>query len=131
MPTPIIITAGHIEVRAELNNTRTAKAIIDALPIDSYVHRWGGEIYSTIPVQMELEKGAREVVKPGELGYWPDGDAFCIFFGPTPASSGSEIRAASDVNIIGRVVSDLTHLPEVRDGSGLLIALVSETAQRR
>jgi hypothetical protein len=131
MPIPIIITAGHVEVRAELNDTRTAKAIIDALPIDGYVHRWGGEIYSTIPVQMELEKGAREVVKPGELGYWPDGDAFCIFFGPTPASTGSEIRAASDVNIIGRVVSDLTHLDEVRDGSPLSITLISQTAHRR
>jgi uncharacterized protein len=131
MPTPITITAGPVQVQAELNDTRTAKAIVDALPIDAYVHRWGGEIYSTIPVQMELEKGAREVVKAGELGYWPDGDAFCIFFGPTPASSGSEIRAASDVNIIGQVLGDMTHLPEVRDGSPLLIALISETAHRR
>jgi hypothetical protein len=131
MPTPISITAGHVRVQAELNDTRTAKAIIDALPIDAYVHRWGGEIYSTIPVQMDLEKGARELVKPGELGYWPDGDAFCIFFGPTPASSGSEIRAASDVNIIGRILSDMTQLPEVRDGSPLSISLVSEAAQRR
>jgi uncharacterized protein len=128
MPTPISITAGHVEVRAELNDTRTAKAIVDALPIDAHVHRWGGEIYSTIPVQMELEKGAREVLKPGELGYWPDGDAFCIFFGPTPASSGDEIRAASDVNIIGQVRGDLTQLPEVSDGSPLSISLVSETA---
>ena len=84
MPTSISITAGHVEVKAELNDTRTAKAIADALPIDARVHRWGGEIYSTIPVQMELEKGAREVVKAGELGYWPDGDAFCIFFGRDP-----------------------------------------------
>jgi uncharacterized protein len=131
MPTPISIIAGHVEVRAELNDTRTAKAIVDALPIDVNVHRWGGEIYSTIPVQMELEKGAREVVKPGELGYWPDGDAFCIFFGPTPASSGNEIRAASDVNIIGQVLGDLTQLPEVREGSRLSISLVSETGHRR
>ncbi len=131
MPTAIRITAGHVEVQAELNDTRTAKAIADALPIDAYVHRWGGEIYSTIPVQMELEKGAREVVNPGELGYWPDGDAFCIFFGPTPASSGSEIRAASDVNIIGQVRGDMAHLPEVHDGAPLSISLVSETAQRR
>jgi hypothetical protein len=128
MPTPIVITAGNVEVQAELNETRTAKAIIDALPIEGYVHRWGGEIYSTIPVQMQLEKGAREVVKPGELGYWPDGDAFCIFFGPTPASSGSEIRAASDVNIIGRVLSDLARLPEVRDGTPLSILPVSKVA---
>lgn len=122
MPTSISITAGHVEVKAELNDTRTAKAIADALPIDARVHRWGGEIYSTIPVQMELEKGAREVVKAGELGYWPDGDAFCIFFGPTPASNGGEIRAASDVNIIGQVVGDLTRLPEVQDGSPLSIS---------
>jgi hypothetical protein len=131
MPTPITITAGHVQVQAELNETRTAKAIIDALPIDAFVHRWGGEIYSTIPVQMDLEKSARELVQPGELGYWPDGDAFCIFFGPTPASTGAEIRAASDVNIVGRVLSDMTRLPEVHDGAPLSIALISETAHRR
>jgi hypothetical protein len=125
MPTPIVITAGNVKVQAELNETRTAKAIVDALPIDGHAHRWGGEIYFTIPVQMELEKGAREVLKPGELGYWPDGDAFCIFFGPTPASSGTEIRAASDVNIIGRVLTDLSRLPEVRDGSPLSITAPS------
>ena len=128
MPTPIIITAGHVEVRAELNDTRTAKAIVDALPIEGYAHRWGGEIYSTVPVQMDLDEGAREVIQPGELGYWPDGDAFCIFFGPTPASTGSEIRAASDVNIIGRVLGDLKPLEQVRDGASLSIASDSKSS---
>ncbi|NIO30486.1 MAG: hypothetical protein GTN75_01650, partial [Gemmatimonadetes bacterium] len=87
------MTAGEARFRAELNDTATAMAIREALPIEARANRWGGEIYFPIPVQADLESGAREVVTPGELGYWPAGNAFCIFFGRTPASEGDEIRA--------------------------------------
>jgi hypothetical protein len=103
----IRIRAGAIEATAELNDTRTAQAIWEALPIKSRVSLWGDEIYFSIPVSLELEAG-QEVVNVGDLGYWPDGNAFCIFFGPTPVSQGDEIRPASPVTVFGKVIGDAT-----------------------
>ena len=117
MSKQIIIKAGPTTVRAELNDSPTAQAIVAALPLEARANRWGGEIYFTIDVEAELEEGAREVVEAGELAFWPPGRAFCIFFGSTPASSGPEIRAASPVNIVGRVTSDLATLWDVPDGA--------------
>ncbi|SFM49903.1 cyclophilin-like fold protein [Thermodesulforhabdus norvegica] len=112
----IKITAGPIVLEAELGDTETAREVIKALPIESTAQTWGDEIYFTIPVQMGRDDTARDVVGMGEIGYWPPGRAFCIFFGPTPASEGNEIRAASAVNIIGRVLGDPTVLKQVKDG---------------
>lgn len=101
----IIIKAGSVTANAELNDTRTATLIWDKLPIEARTSLWGDEIYFSIPVKDELENG-KEVVNVGDLGYWPEGAAFCIFFGPTPVSSGGVIKPASAVNIIGRVTDD-------------------------
>ncbi|MHC4544296.1 MAG: cyclophilin-like fold protein [Planctomycetota bacterium] len=117
MPKVIKITAGQIQVAAELNDSPTAKSIFEALPIKAKGSRWGGEIYFSIPVEVELEADSRDVLEAGELGYWPTGCAFCIFFGPTPASQADEIRAASAVNIIGTIKGDLSQLPNVPDGA--------------
>lgn len=124
MPKAIKITAGQTQFEAELNDSPTAQAVFDALAIKAKVSRWGGEIYFTIPVQAELEADSRDVLKAGELGYWPTGNAFCIFFGPTPASQADEIRAASAVNIIGKVRGDLSPLWNVPNGADILIEAV-------
>jgi uncharacterized protein len=116
MEKKIWIITGELKVDAELNDSKTAQAIWDSLPIESNNNLWGEEIYFSIPVKTGQEKGAREVVSAGELGYWPPGHAFCIFFGPTPASRGDEIRAASAVNIIGKVSSDPKVFGKARDG---------------
>lgn len=121
MPKQIRITAGNVQLEAELNDSPTAKSIAEALPIKAKGNRWGEEIYFAIPVEAGLEEDARDVLEAGELGYWPTGHAFCIFFGPTPASQGDEIRAASAVNIIGKVKGDLSALPGVPDGAEVLI----------
>ncbi|WP_134212294.1 cyclophilin-like family protein [Pelotomaculum propionicicum] len=81
-------------------------------------------MYFSIPVDLALETEAREEVAEGDLGYWPTGRAFCIFFGRTPASRGGEIRAASAVNIFGRVVSNLDSLYQVADGADIVIEQV-------
>ena len=117
----IKITAADVIVQAQLNDSPTAQAISQALPIKAQGQRWGGEIYFTIPVTAELEGDAREVLQAGELGYWPTGNAFCIFFGATPASGGDEIRAASAVNIIGTVIGDLAELPDVPSGAAITV----------
>jgi hypothetical protein len=117
----IKITAGQVEVEAELNDGLTAKAVAEKLPIKGVGNRWGGEVYFSIPVTADLEDDSREVLEAGELGYWPTGKAFCIFFGPTPASRGDEIRAASAVNILGKVKGEVSELWEVPDGADVLV----------
>lgn len=117
----IVITAGSVSARAELNDSQTASALWDALPIKARANTWGDEIYFGIPVHMGEDNG-REVVAMGEIGYWPPGHAFCIFFGPTPASRGQEIRAASAVNPLGKVVGDAKVFKRVRDGEAVTIA---------
>jgi len=112
----IRITAGKISREATLNDSRTADAIWRALPIEGRGSPWGDEIYFSIPVTCDPES-PRETVEMGDLAYWPPGSAFCIFFGPTPASRGAEIRPASPVNVFGRVDGDPTVFHAVR-GSG-------------
>ena len=116
----IRIRANAAEVIAELNDTRTAEAIWEALPIRSQVSLWGQEIYFSIPIHLELEEG-QEVVNIGDLGYWPPGSAFCIFFGPTPASQGEEIRPASPVSVFGKVTIDITVFKQVASGTEVTI----------
>jgi len=117
----IRLITGELTVEAELNDSKTAQLIWEALPIEGKNNLWGEEIYFAIPVKTGSEQGAREVVSSGELGYWPPGHAFCIFFGPTPASRGDEIRAASAVNIIGKVSSDPKIFLKARDGARIII----------
>jgi len=121
MSEKITITAGKVMVDAELNESRTAKAIAEALPIQAKAQRWGGEIYFSIGVSCELQADSREVMEAGELGYWPPGKAFCIFFGPTPASQGDEIRAASAVNVVGKMKDDWSELWDVPDGADVCV----------
>ncbi len=124
MAQKIVIKTESNVFEAELNDSMTGKAIYGALPIRAKGQRWGGEIYFSIPVSCELEEDSREVLEEGELGYWPPGQAFCIFFGPTPASGGDEIRAASAVNIVGRMKGDLSGLWDVPDGAEVCIEKV-------
>ncbi len=115
MERKIRIKAGGIEATAELNETRTAQAIWEALPIKGQANRWGDEIYFSIPLKLE-EENAQELVGVGDLGYWPPGAALCLFFGPTPMSKGEEIRPASAVNVFGRITGDATVLRQVATG---------------
>jgi len=105
------------EVFAEFTdeNPKTAQAIWDALPLEARANTWGDEIYFSIPVEAEAEN-PKEVVGMGDLGYWPPGSAFCIFFGPTPMSRGEEIRPASPVNVFGRVEGDPKVFKSVASG---------------
>jgi hypothetical protein len=122
----IKLTAGQVSAVALLNDSKTAQAIWEALPFRSVGNRWGDEIYFSIPVELD-EEGARAVVELGDLGYWAPGTAFCIFFGPTPASRGSEIRAASPVNVFGRLEGDPKVFRAVPDGSAVLIERAAES----
>jgi len=124
--TRITITAGDVSLPAELNDGPTAGRIREILPFEGRANTWGDEVYFEIPLQVPAEPGARAEVEVGELGYWPVGHAFCIFFGPTPASQGDEPQAYSPVNIVGRIVGDATRFRAVPDGSPVHVAARSE-----
>jgi len=112
----IVIAAGNVAVEAQLNESKTATAIWDVLPIDATGETWGDEIYFDIGLAVGPES-PRDVVEVGDLGYWPPGHAFCVFFGPTPLSRGAEIRPASPVNLVGRVVGDAKVFKRVSAGT--------------
>lgn len=118
----IVITAGPVTMPAELNDSATARQIWDALPIEGTANTWGDEIYFEIPVLAEKSPDARAEVTVGELGYWPVGHAFCIFFGHTPASTDDRPRAASPVNIVGQVLGDATAFRAVQSGARVRLA---------
>jgi uncharacterized protein len=107
------ITVGKVSVEAELNDTPTGKKVAAILPFSASFSTWGDEIYFPVPVDSPLDDSAKSVVQMGDLGYWPTGKAFCIFFGPTPMSSPGKIVPASAVNIIGNVIGDPTQFKSV------------------
>ena len=121
MERKIKIKAGTVEADAVLNDSPTAQKIYEVLPIEARANTWGDEIYFAIPVKTPLEKTAQELVDVGDLGYWPSGNAFCIFFGPTPMSRGNEVRPASAVNVIGRVLGDAKAFKKVPSGAKVRI----------
>ena len=116
----IKITAGEVEVSAVLHSTGTADLVWSSLPIEASGSTWGDEIYFRTPIEAR-EEDAREVVDMGDVGFWPPGQALCLFFGPTPASRGDEIRPASPVNVLGRIEGDPTVLKAVRSGATVLV----------
>jgi uncharacterized protein len=117
----IQISVGEVSAAAVLAENPTADAIWEAMPLIGQANRWGDEIYFEIPVHMPQADDARELVEPGELGYWPVGRAFCIFWGPTPASQGDEPRAYSPVNVFGRLEGDPSAFDPVRDGTAIRV----------
>jgi hypothetical protein len=117
----ITIQASDLSLTAELNDKPTALKIWEALPIEGRANRWGDEIYFEIPVVADQEPDAREEVEVGELGYWPVGRAFCIFFGPTPVSRGDQPRAYSPVNLLGRLGGDASLFRQVKSGEKMVI----------
>lgn len=115
------IKSGNTEAIAELKDTETAKAIYDALPIEGNANTWGDEIYFEIPVSLELEDDAIEIVEKGDIAYWPQGKCFCIFFGKTPASTDNKPRAASKVNVFGKIAGDYNIFKKIKDGDKVII----------
>ena len=118
----IIIDIEGLVLRAKLNGSQTAGQIWDALPIRSFTSLWGDEVYFQIPVKAGIEKGfSSATAEIGDLGYWPEGQCFCIFFGPTPVSKPGEIRPASAVNLIGKLESDWQALKAVAQDQKVIV----------
>ena len=122
----IQIQTDEITMEAELSENETGQKIFESLPIEGQVNRWGEEIYFSIPVDLSEASDARQEMVVGELGYWPLGTAFCIFFGPTPASHDQTPRAASNVNPFGMIKGDATVFTSVRNGETITLSALEE-----
>ncbi len=123
----IEIEFNQITLQAELNDCPTSTAILEQLPIEGLVNTWGDEIYFEIPVDLPQEPGAKEILEPGDLGYWPVGKAFCIFFGPTPVSTDERPRAYSPVNVLGHITTDLAGLETIQKQQTVNLVRLEET----
>jgi len=120
----INISVENLSVEAEMLDTPTGQKILEALPIESSANVWGDEIYFDIPLRLEKEPEARAEVEVGDLAYWPAGPAFCIFFGPTPVSTGDRPRAYSPVNVFGRILGDAKQFKGVASGATVRVTKV-------
>ena len=115
------IKVAEIDIECTLNRTITSLALLELLPITASTSTWGNEIYFPIGLGAEIEPASSDVVESGAIAYWPPGDAFCIFYGKTPASTPDEIRAASPVTLLGTVNGDETVFKSIRSGEEITI----------
>lgn len=122
----IKMTIGPVTIRAELLDTLTADAIYKNLPIHSEAHTWGEEVYFSTPVNVPRESDACDVVQPGELAFWVEGNSIAIGFGRTPVSRGEEIRLAARTNIWAKALDDVKQLKAVKDGDAVTVEAIDE-----
>jgi hypothetical protein len=120
MSTNIKICFSNYEVEAVIFDNVTARGIVSVLPIENNISLWGDEIYFPLTSEIKVDS-LKDCVEKGDLAFWPEGNCLCIFFGPTPASVGNEIRPASPVGIFGKVTGDLSLFKKVKAGSRIVI----------
>jgi hypothetical protein len=117
----LTIRGEEVRLEVELGEGPTAAEILNRLPFEASASRWGNEIYFRIPISADLESGARETVEVGDVAYWPQGEALCLFFGPTPASTDERPRAASPVTVVGRISEGLEDVGNIASGEALTV----------
>jgi hypothetical protein len=111
------------EILARLQDTPTAKALLAALPFETSANTWGEEVYFSAPLSVKLEPDAREVVEPGTVCFWVQGNSLALPYGPTPASRTDECRLVSRVNILGALEGDPRQLAEISDGDSISVSV--------
>ncbi|NOI68578.1 cyclophilin-like fold protein [Vibrio sp. 99-8-1] len=119
----IEVKVGTITLDIQLNESDTASELLSELPIRSRVRRWGDEIYFPTQIDMDVSADAQEIVEVGDVAFWPPDQALCLFFGPTPCSNDGKPQAASAVNVVGKLLGDVTSLARVTDNSQVEVRL--------
>jgi hypothetical protein len=116
----ILMLIGDRDFEVELNDSDTANAIWLAAPFEAYTNAWGEEVYFEVPVHARLENG-RKVLEEGDVAFWPEGSALCVFYGATPVSKGKAPEAISEVSPIGKLVGDPRRFEAVGDRMKVLV----------
>lgn len=117
------IEAGGVSFEMELEDTPTAKALLAAVPFEARAQTWGEELYFSTPVSARLEPDARQVVEPGTVCFWTEGDSLALPWGRTPISTDDKPKLANACNVLGRVSGDPKILSKVRAGTKLRVTL--------
>lgn len=120
----VLLRVGDLAIRARLNDSPSAKALVARLPIELSMSRWGDEYYGECGIDVDLSADSRQDMAVGDLAIWPAGRAFCIFFGPTPASTGNAPRAVSPVNPVGTLIDSSIELKRLGASIRLKIDLI-------
>ena len=116
------------EVTANLRETPTVKQLLAALPCEASARTWGAEVYFELPLTAALEANAEQVVEPGTVCFWAQGNALALPFGPTPVSLGDECRLVTRCNVLGEIEGDPRQLGKIRQGVAIRVELVPEKA---
>jgi len=116
------IEAGNVDLTVNLLDTPTAKAIADAVPFEARAQTWGEEVYFTTPVSARLEPDARQIVEPGTVCFWTEGDALALPYGRTPMSTDSRPRLANPCNLVGTLVGDPKALSRIKAGEKITVS---------
>jgi uncharacterized protein len=116
------IEAGKTQLTVELRDTPTAKALLAALPFEARAQTWGEEVYFTTPVSAKLEADAKQVVEPGTVCFWTQGDALALPYGRTPISTDDKPKLANPCNVLGSIVGDPKALARIKAGEKITVS---------
>ena len=119
----IRITWPRGAVSATLEDTPTARALAAALPVTARAQTWGEEVYFELAVKATLEGAAKQVVPPGTVCLWAEGNALALPWGRTPVSEGDESRLVTRCNVLGKIDGDARQLASVRSGDTITVEL--------
>jgi uncharacterized protein len=116
------IEAGKVALAVDLLDTPTAKAILDAPPFEAHAQTWGEEVYFSTPVSAKLEPDAKQIVEPGTVCFWTEGDALALPYGRTPISTDERPKLASRCNVLGTLVGDPKVLARIKAGEKITVS---------
>ena len=118
----LLLQAGKVSLTLELRDTPTSKAVYAAAPFEARAQTWGEEIYFSTPVSAQLEADARQVVEPGTVCFWTEGDALALPWGRTPNSTDERPKLASRCNVMGTLVGDPKALGRIKAGERITVS---------
>jgi len=118
----IRISSGKTNFAVELAETPTARALLEAVPFESKAQTWGEELYFTTPVNAKLEPDAKQIVEPGTVCFWTEGDALALPWGRTPISTDERPKLASRCNVLGRIEGNAADLQKIRSGEKITVS---------
>jgi uncharacterized protein len=116
------VAAGAVSFEIELGDTPNAKALVAAAPFESQAQTWGEEVYFSTPVSATLEPGAKQVVEPGTVCFWTQGDALALPYGRTPLSTDDKPKLANPCNVLGKILGDFRVLEKIKPGAKIKVS---------